>query len=384
MAWLSGWGQRVKLTLDNTDVTAALGNFPILVYLSTNSGRNNDDVSFVFDELTNNANRKKIAVTTSNGTTECYVEIERWDDANEHAWLWVKVPSISDSVDTDLYLYYDSSHAENTTYVDDTNVGNSHNVWDANFKAVYHMDDATTSTILDSTNNSNDGTKTAANRPLVAAGKIGNAQHFNDGTSDKIDCGAAASVKITGDLTLEAWVAIDNNPATRHTIISRYETTNNDRSYAMEISANKTHFLYCSEDGTWTVGNRTEAADPNFEVDGTWHHTASTYKLSTEVGEVFKDGSNVTETQTTEATGLNAGSEPLLLGAGRAGGAATRFMDGFIDEARVSNTVRSDSWIQTTYESGRDDLLDFGSEETAPSAAPLGNINLRAQSLGII
>ena len=84
-----------------------LSGFPVLVYLSVSSGIGSTDVSAVFDELTSDANRKKIAITTSDGTTQCYVEIERWDDANEKAWLWVKVPSVASGAETDLYLYYD-------------------------------------------------------------------------------------------------------------------------------------------------------------------------------------------------------------------------------------------------------------------------------------
>jgi len=68
--WLSGWDKRVKLTIDQNDIDAALSDFPILVYLSTSSGRNSDDVSFVFDELASDDNRKKIAVTKSDETTE--------------------------------------------------------------------------------------------------------------------------------------------------------------------------------------------------------------------------------------------------------------------------------------------------------------------------
>jgi len=77
--WLSGWDKRVKLIIDLFDISSDLSNFPVLVYLSTSSGRGPDDISLVFDEIQNSANRKKIAVTTSDGTTQCYVEIERWD-----------------------------------------------------------------------------------------------------------------------------------------------------------------------------------------------------------------------------------------------------------------------------------------------------------------
>jgi hypothetical protein len=38
--------------------------------------------------------------------------------------------------------------------------------------------------------------------------------------------------------------------------------------------------------------------------------------------------------------------------------------DGKLDESRISNSARSAAWIKATYESGRDHLVDFGSEET--------------------
>ena len=83
--WLSGWDKRVKITIDHNDVTSDLTNFPVLIYLSDSSGRNNDDVTFVFNELNSDANRQKIAVTTNDKTTECYVEIEKWNTANNES-----------------------------------------------------------------------------------------------------------------------------------------------------------------------------------------------------------------------------------------------------------------------------------------------------------
>jgi len=69
--WLGNYDKRIKLTIDHLDVTSDLTNFPVLVYLSTASGRGSpqDDLSCVFNELTSDANRKKIAVTINDGTT---------------------------------------------------------------------------------------------------------------------------------------------------------------------------------------------------------------------------------------------------------------------------------------------------------------------------
>jgi len=155
--WLGDWAKRVKLTIDHTDINNTLSDFPVLVYLSTSSGRTPTNVSCVFDELTSDDNREKIAVTKSNGTTQCYVEIEKWDDANEQAWLWVKVPDIASDADTDLYLYYDKNHADNTDYVGDPNSSPAENVWDDNFKMVQHLHEGSGSTAGDSTANDNDG-----------------------------------------------------------------------------------------------------------------------------------------------------------------------------------------------------------------------------------
>ena len=139
MAWLAGWDQRIQLTIDKDDIDGVLTDFPVLVYLSTSSGISNADVSCVFDELTADANRKKIAITKSDGDTELYVEIERWDDSSEKAWLWVKVDSVASGADTILYLYYDVDHADNDSYVGDPQDAVVHNVWDANFLNVQHM-----------------------------------------------------------------------------------------------------------------------------------------------------------------------------------------------------------------------------------------------------
>ena len=79
-SWLAGWSHRVEIAIDSDKIDESLVDFPVLLYLSTSSGLGSTDVSFIFDEL--GGNRKKVAVTTSDGTTQCYVEIEKWDSVN--------------------------------------------------------------------------------------------------------------------------------------------------------------------------------------------------------------------------------------------------------------------------------------------------------------
>ena len=343
---LAGWAKRVKLIIDQNDIDAALSNFPILVYLSTSSGRNGDDVSCIFDELTSDGNRKKIAVTTSDEETECYVEIEKWDDANEQAWLWVKVPSVASDADTELYLYYDSTHADNDTYVGDPSDAVVHNVWDSNFKLVSHMrDGADTSHIYDSTSNDNDGTKRDAAEPAITtSGKISDAQDF-DGANDYI--GLARNFMATPtDLTMEVWfktamagagVLVDVEGA--YVMIVGWKTVGKIAAIADGSSANYVESGVVNDDG--------------------WHHVVlvNDGSLST----LYIDGGSV---DTAAETLYDIDTLARVSAIGAIWGAPGNWFNGLLDEVRISSTDRSAAWIKASYESERDDLLDFGSEES--------------------
>lgn len=382
--WLSGWGYRVKFTIDNADITSALVDFPVLIYLSIASGRNDDDVSFVFDEL--HANRKKIAVTESDGTTECYVEIEKWDDVNEQAWLWVKVPSIASASDTDLYLYYDSTHADNVNYVGDTNSVPAENVWDANFAFVSHMrDDPDTSHIRDSTSNNNDGTKVAAGQPAVTTtGKIDDGQLF-DGLDDKVTVAAAASLNPIG-VTLEVWFKpTSGSLASQKSPIQKAYTSHNPPYYQYglfmydTVGSPKTLSFGVCINGVWTGGP--DLANMGYDYTSFWYFVGS-YNGATK-----KMYLNAVEKQSVVATGNMSGYNTVLALGDYPNLADTSAYQygGVLDEVRVSKVGRSAAWITATYESGRDDLLDWGEETSAntdPTINAPGDVNYSEGSTG--
>jgi len=155
--WLTGWNYRRKITIESDNIDATLTDFPLLIALSDTCGISGQDLTGIFSRI--GANSKKIALTTSDGTTQCYVEIEEWDNSNQEAWLWARIPSISHTADTELYIYYDNSQADNTSYIGDTNSAPADSVWaDSKYVGVWHMaDGASTSAIYDSSPNDNDG-----------------------------------------------------------------------------------------------------------------------------------------------------------------------------------------------------------------------------------
>jgi hypothetical protein len=347
--WLQGWGRRVRLNIDSNDIDENLTDFPVLIYLSSSSGRNDDNLSFVFDEIQSESDRKKIALTTSDGETQCYAEIERWNATSEEAWLWVRVPSISDSSNTELYLYYDSDHADNTVYVGDPNSAPAEAVWGNDFRLVTHMrDDPDTSHVRDSTGYDNDGTKTAAGEPVVTtSGNISDAQVF-DGSDDYVDLGSDTSLDLrTTDFTVEAWIY----PTTQTVIWPTFyvigvwelsfgigQDNNTDKleavvddsvSYASDsnVTYNEWNYVVLSWNGSHY----------NFYIDGETDGSRS--------------GSSYPDTGTTYI-----GGTPPFENKG--------CFNGTIDEVRTSNTSRSTPWIKASYESGIESLVDYEEEET--------------------
>jgi hypothetical protein len=349
--WLSGWDKRVKLTVDHDSVSSNLTNFPILVYLSTSSGRNHDDLSFVFDELLSDSNQKKIAVTTDDKTTQCYVEIEKWDTATEKAWMWIKAPSISSLVDTNFYLYYDKDHVDNTGYVGITGSAPAQNVWDSNYKGVWHLKENPSGTapqMKDSTSNNNGGT--SAGSMLSGdqiTGQIDGSLDF-DGSNDEINSGNGASLQITSALTVEAWAKTASTGSVQG-IVSKQVSTYN--GYQLRKYSDNKYRFGVGNPGTYYATSNVAYTDSN------WHYVVGV-KSSTNY--LYMDGAQ--QTSTFSATLTDSGSSFNI---GRAYSNYNGYWwNGQIDEVRVSNVARSSAWIYASYKTGCDSILDFATLET--------------------
>jgi len=346
MSWLPGWAKRIKLTIDQNDITAALSNFPVLIYLSTSSGRDPDDVSCVFDEV--GANSLKIAVTEDDGVTECYVEVEKWDLGNEKAWLWAKIPTIASDADTDIYLYYDNTHADNDSYVGNPNDAIVHNVWDANFKLVTHMqNDPDNQHVRDSTDNDNDGTKGAATHPNEVDSQIGKGQEWN-AKNEHID----PATDIAGStVTLETWYKFNGTGGSWNTLFCRDEG-----GYHHLLIQDATNLI-----GFWLTG-------PGFISSGFALNPGQTYYIV-----LIKDGTNSKlyidmDLKQDSDSSFDNNSYPVgVIGNYKDDGTGTQGSIGVFDEVRASSGLRTVAWLNATHESGLDDLLDFGNEEYSDS-----------------
>jgi len=354
--WLSGWAKRIKVTVSNTNIDSNLTHFPLLLTLGVSVGTGSDDTTCVFDELTSDANRKKIAVTKSDGTTQCYVEIEKWDDANEKAVLWVSKSDLvlSSSAITDLYLYYDSSHADNTIYVGD--VGSRTEVWDSNYLAVWHLGESS-NPYIDSTSNNNDSV--AGTYPTQANAKIGKGQDFEAGANNYIEIPHTIDWD-WGDsdvVTWEAWIKPESS--SWRAILSDWVHQQDIQSFfwGLENSTNELRLLlFIGQDSPQSYDSNS-----GITVDGTtWTYVSTVFDNPNNTIKHYIDSAlDKTHTDVTPTFDVTTGDK--WIGA-RTSGSYDLF-DGVMDELRVSIAERNADWIKATYYAQSDNLVSWGSEE---------------------
>ena len=201
---MSGWAHRIEFSIDRTRVDGDLADFPVRLHLGASSGIAGADLTPVFDTL--GPESRKIAVTSSDGLTQLYVEIEAWDATSRTADLWVRVPLVSSTQDTVLFLYYDPAQPDNTAYVGLPGEPAAQAVWNPGYVGVWHMG-GDPALVRDSTAYGHDGAARSGSGmgpDAEVPGVSGSALSF-DGVNDGIYVGSPEALRLTGDETIEAF-----------------------------------------------------------------------------------------------------------------------------------------------------------------------------------
>lgn len=362
MAFLSGWGYRVPITIDQTKIDADLTHFAVPIFLGTAVGISDADMSAIFDEV--GSSSKKIAVTKSDGTTEIYVEIEQWDSGNEKALLWVSKSDlvIDDAVDTVLYLYFDSAHADNTTYVGD--IGARTEVWDSYSKAVWHLSEngnGSAGEFIDSTSNNHDGQGgggTGSQVPVQDTNTVlGAGQTFDglvaSGGGDYIAVADSADWNIgTADFTVMFMAYVVNTTANQGFISTRNTPAEGGWGIDTQSSNRLRHSGVTSSNNMLTTGE--------------WHiyffvRSSGTLYFYRDIT-AYGSGALGTKNQ---GTGLAIG---------RLYSNFDRYYlenNAKLTEMRFISTARSSAWMKAEYYAQNDTLVTFGSIETNTESATL-------------
>lgn len=357
--WLSDWAYRIEITIEYTyggtqRIDSTLTDYPILVYLSSASGIALDDVTAVFDELGSDANQQKIAITTSDGTTQCYAEIEYWSDATEVAYIWVNVPSISHTADTTLYLYFDSTKANNTSYIGLLADGSAATeaVWNSSYLMVHHMTGASAASLDDSTSNGNDIITDVGDPTYDQTSQIYHGVDF-DG-DDALDLNDTVTLSGLSAITIETWINHSSSAAPQ-VVIGKNVAGVPDSEFVLITGQYQRVAIYDHSTGNAYIGR-----DKTATYTGSWHHYCAIWDggtLPTNC-ELYMDGTQIDDSSISGGAFVDVDDTTTEVNMARDSDAAN-YYTGLLDEMRISSIDRGAAWIKAGYYTGDDNLLTY-------------------------
>jgi fibronectin type 3 domain-containing protein len=221
--------------------------------------------------------------------------------------------------------------------------------------AAYSFNEGTGTTVTDLSGNNNTGTISGA---TWTTGKYGGALRFN-GSNNYIDLANPTSLRLTGSMTLSAWILAMANPPDDGQIIAK---SNSSAGWQLKTSP---------DTGPHTFGIAISASS-NSHVQrysntvralNTWYHVAGVYNATARTLDIYVNGvlddgvlsGTVPASQYNSSVNTNIGR--------RSGGF---YFNGIIDEVRIYNRALS----QTEIQADMNTPLGVSGPDTQPPTAP--------------
>jgi len=333
--WHGGWDYCQTLSIDNSFIDTTLVNFPILVTINSSVASscmaNGEDIRFV-----NLAN-----------TTEYAYEIEEWNIAGT-SYVWVNITQVLSGGVTKFNIYYGNSSA--------TDGQNPEGVWNDSYVLVWHKNDSTISRVTDSTSNHASGVKKAGNQPNEITGLVGNCQDY-DGSDDYIDASSPSCLDNTDKITVEAYLNLDGLPTG-----PPYDTIERkDRAFTFYLSSTGQLIFYY-----WTSGGTRKTRTSSFDspvTTGVWQYVVARYDNA---NTSLRFTLNTTKDHgiETDASEARSDANDLIVGGLNTDSGYT--LNGMMDEFRISNMERNNSWLRASYNTivNSSTFITWGSVDT--------------------
>ena len=342
----NGYAYRRALVLShanvpNTDQT----DFPVLIsgvypYLATVSNGG----------LVQNANGYDIVFAPDpEGASPLDFEIDTYSPTTGSVNFWVRIPTLSHTVDTVIYLFYGNPNVT-------TSQQNVSGVWRNNYLSVYHLGNGSGVGLADS----GSAGYTLSGSASAVSGKIGGGAGFsgNAGTylyNDSLPAypsGASA-------VTLEGWIQLQSSSGGFDML-----------GYGAN-SANGSRAALGWGGGTASLEFENMSVSGSLPFDTNWHHLVGVYgggALSTSADQLYLDGIPL-------STNISAGTPAIINTEFKIGGIPTvNFccaMTGSVDEVRVSSSTRSADWVATEFKNQSSPSSFYAVEAQAtPNSAP--------------
>ncbi|MBD3391645.1 MAG: DUF2341 domain-containing protein, partial [Chitinivibrionales bacterium] len=337
------WGKSRLVYIDGTsggaNISSDVANFPVLVRLAS--------ANFPFDECLVDSG-KDVRFARTDGT-HLFYEREHWDSAGGTAELWVRLDEVQAGNKTQKFvIYWEKSGASDVS--SPASVFQTGNY----FKGVWHLSEdasgtGTANLYRDATDNYHGDDNISA---TGKTGVVGRGQQF-DGNDDYVG-GISMGDAGTSDWTQSAWIYSSDGSAGM--VLSNREASG-DRSNSLHVgfwaaAGQSDGHAYFSSDGPsceYGAEGSTDITSP-----ASWHYITG-IRVSTSTWKIYVDGEFEATNNASTGSGCQGSSSSSTsdwrIGDGNAWGGSE--WNGYLDEIRAENAVRSDDWIRLCYENQR-------------------------------
>ncbi|MFW9829709.1 MAG: DUF2341 domain-containing protein, partial [Candidatus Thorarchaeota archaeon] len=264
------------------------------------------------------------------------LELFEQDYNSTHAKLvaWVRIPSLSTSLDTTIYLYYENASMSPRE--------NPEGVWNNNYEGIWHLSEDPSDPspqFEDKTSNNNDGTaEVSMTSGDQISGQIDGSIDF-DGSNDYISMGSSINIA-SSSFSVSTWAKRGSSTSADIIFQQGSDSPNDGLHIGFRDPAwgNKFTFAFWADD----------LDTPQSYTDTDWHHWVCTYDASTKARKIYRDGINIASDT---ASNHFLGSGQFLLGYDEW---VSEAFDGQLDESRLLNIALSSEWVNTSYNNQND------------------------------
>jgi hypothetical protein len=189
-------------------------------------------------------------------------------------------------------------------------------------------------------------------------GAVGKGCDFERDNSEAIALDYDATLNLS-TWTFSAWTKLESVGAQRGIVGTRF---NSDNTFDVKWESNELH-CDIGNGASWLQTSADYAATP---AAATWYHVA--YVVTVNSYKIYLDGSEVVGSGSFSGTPqLMKSGQSLHMGESYGG----EFMDGVIDEVRISGASRSSDWIKLCYQNQKasQTLVEFGTPIAISSTA---------------
>lgn len=321
---------------------ASLTDFPFLVKLTDNDLRTVGNGGHV-----RNSNGYDIIFYLNGCVTKLDHQLEDYDSVTGSLSAWVRIPVLSTTSNTSVYMYYGNGAVSSST--------STSSVWASSYSGVWHLTEnpgGTAPQMSDATSNAHHGTSYGSmGTGNSVTGKIGRAISFDE-TNDHI---RIPDFLYGQELTVSFWFNLSEVNGNSYQYLfshGTWATQNSLNVYMGEDNITipaeipnrnklKTNFRDSND------ANNFDTLDAgNTMVDGNWHYY--TIRIQDFGGAtIYIDGTAVVTYSVWGANSFNPPTD-IYLG-GREDLHAQRFYGGILDEVRISSVWKTSNWIRTEF-----------------------------------